>query len=154
MVSTKDLSTPDATIFKGVDGEWLGWENQTRYFHMAWHYHLPKNVQGKDWVSDVLERELIFSRVRQPDLLLLQHVRDVFAMAFLIWVPRIMIAPMSPECGAKVLSEFYISGLTLKGSRFLTIPCTSRTCSMVSRYWEIVFARDSKYNRLEKYADI
>lgn len=65
-----------------------------------------------------------------------------------------MIAPMSPECGAKVLSEFYISGLTLKGSRFLTIPCTSRTCSMVSRYWEIVFARDSKYNRLEKYADI
>ena len=57
-----DLLTPDAIKFQqlcdreGIEGEWLLWEKQMHCFPIAFHYHLPESVHGKNWVVKVLSR--------------------------------------------------------------------------------------------------
>ena len=64
VVGTNDLLTPDAIKFRercdeaGIEGEWLEWEKQMHCFPIAWRYHLPESMQGKDWIIDLLERNL------------------------------------------------------------------------------------------------
>ena len=64
VVGTNDLLTPDAIRFRdrcqeaGIDGEWLEWEKQMHCFPIAWHYHLPESIEGKDWIVNLLDRVL------------------------------------------------------------------------------------------------
>ena len=62
VVGNYDVLAPDAVLFwkrceeYGAQGEWLEWEKQMHCFPLAWIYHLPESVQGKNWVIDVLGR--------------------------------------------------------------------------------------------------
>lgn len=62
VVGTYDLLTPDAIRFRerceemGIGGHWLEWEKQMHCFPIAWHYHLPESIQGKDWIVDLLSQ--------------------------------------------------------------------------------------------------
>lgn len=59
-----DLLTPDAAKFQqlcdraNIEGEWLLWEKQMHCFPLAFHYHLPESVHGKDWVVKILSRAI------------------------------------------------------------------------------------------------
>lgn len=62
LTGTYDILGPDAVLFReklneaGVEGEWLEWEKQMHCFLLAFSFHLPESVQGKDWIIDVLNR--------------------------------------------------------------------------------------------------
>ena len=64
VLGTNDLLTPDAIRFRNrceeaeIDGEWLEWEKQMHCFPLAWHYHLPESIEGKDWIVNLLKRDL------------------------------------------------------------------------------------------------
>lgn len=62
VVASYDILSPDAKRFReqctqvGVKGEWLDWDKQMHCFPLAWKYHLPESVQGKEWIIDILRR--------------------------------------------------------------------------------------------------
>ena len=64
VLGTNDLLTSDVIRFRNrceeaeIDGKWLEWEKQMHCFPLAWHYHLPESIEGKDWIVDLLERDL------------------------------------------------------------------------------------------------
>ena len=63
-VGTYDVLSPDGIAFRkkcqdaGIQGEWLEWEGQMHCFPLAWHYGLPESKKAKDWIIDVLNRNV------------------------------------------------------------------------------------------------
>jgi len=64
VVGTADVLAPDALVFKdmcekhGVTGQWLVWEDQMHCFPLAAVYGLSEGKAGRDWVIDVLQRNI------------------------------------------------------------------------------------------------
>jgi acetyl esterase/lipase len=64
VVGTHDVLAPDALKFRdacnqaGVVGEWLEWRGQMHCFPLAFAYGLKEGKQGKDWILDVLRRNV------------------------------------------------------------------------------------------------
>ena len=64
VVGTHDVLAPDAIIFRElcakykIPGEWLQWEGQMHCFPIASVYGLPEGKVGRDWILDVLRRNI------------------------------------------------------------------------------------------------
>ncbi len=64
VVGTHDILAPDALKFRkacseaGVTGEWLEWKGQMHCFPLAFTYGLREAKEGKDWIVDVLRRNV------------------------------------------------------------------------------------------------
>ena len=64
VIGTYDVLAPDAIAFRklcqqnSVKGEWLEWNGQMHCFPLAFAYGLPEGKRGKDWVIDVLKRNV------------------------------------------------------------------------------------------------
>ncbi|KAB8288109.1 hypothetical protein EYC80_010242 [Monilinia laxa] len=64
VVGLYDCLAPDSVEFRkklereGVRGEWLEWDRQMHCFPLTFAYRIPEGVFGKDWMIDVLRRNL------------------------------------------------------------------------------------------------
>ncbi|KAM0171283.1 hypothetical protein ACHAPC_008555 [Botrytis cinerea] len=64
VVGLYDCLAPDSVEFRkklekeGVKGEWLEWDKQMHCFPLTFSYKISEGVFGKDWIIDVLRRNL------------------------------------------------------------------------------------------------
>ena len=64
VVGTHDILAPDAIKFReacrdaGVAGEWLQWKGQMHCFPFTFAYGLKEGRESKDWIVDVLRRNV------------------------------------------------------------------------------------------------
>ncbi|KAJ8059253.1 hypothetical protein OCU04_012219 [Sclerotinia nivalis] len=64
VVGLYDCLAPDSVEFRkkleseGVRGEWLEWDKQMHCFPLTFSYRIPEGVFGKDWIIDVLRRNV------------------------------------------------------------------------------------------------
>ncbi|ETN37154.1 uncharacterized protein HMPREF1541_08144 [Cyphellophora europaea CBS 101466] len=64
LIGTYDVLAPDALKFRavlaeaGIPGEWLIWKKQMHCFPLAFKFPIRESRQGKDWVVDVLRRDV------------------------------------------------------------------------------------------------
>lgn len=64
VVGTHDVLAPDAILFREllakhqISGEWLQWEGQMHCFPLASVYGLREGKDGRDWIIDVLKRNV------------------------------------------------------------------------------------------------
>ncbi|TGO13553.1 hypothetical protein BTUL_0068g00250 [Botrytis tulipae] len=64
VVGLYDCLAPDSVEFRkkleieGVRGEWLEWDKQMHCFPLTFSYKISEGVFGKDWIIDVLRRNL------------------------------------------------------------------------------------------------
>lgn len=64
VVGLYDCLAPDSVEFRkkleseGVKGEWLEWDKQMHCFPLTFSYRIPEGVFGKDWIVEVLRRNV------------------------------------------------------------------------------------------------
>ena len=64
VIGTHDVLAPDAILFRElcekhkISGEWLQWEGQMHCFPLASVYGLSEGKVGRDWILDVLRRNV------------------------------------------------------------------------------------------------